>query len=70
MTTPNEPEVKWSKAFRITLHTGFTLDGVQFPSGRCVVDDPEWGLVHAATSLEDLEYVKANPDVVIEWEVP
>lgn len=69
--SPDCRETKqWSKAFRILLPTGFTLDGIQFPSGRCVVDDPEGGLVYAAVSVEELQPVKDNQNVVIEWEVP
>lgn len=63
-----EDREKWSKSFRIVLPDYTVLDGIQFPSGRCVVDHPERGLMYAAVSVEELPPVKDNPDVVIGWE--
>ncbi|MFD8866045.1 hypothetical protein ACFV1F_17000 [Streptomyces sp. NPDC059590] len=45
---------QFARGFRLHLPDGRTLDGAQFPSGRCVLDDPERGLVTAAVSIEAL----------------
>lgn len=68
LTASSGPEVRWSRAFRIVLPDYTVLDGIQFPSGRCVVDDPSRGQIHMAISLEELPPVKENPDAVIGWE--
>jgi hypothetical protein len=66
---------EFARAFRITYPDGFTLDGVRFPSGRCVVDcdcrdTPAVGtaadrLIEAATSFEHLTSI--GPLAVVEW---
>lgn len=55
----------WTRVFRIVYPDGFTLDGAQFPSGRCVVDDTVNGLVGAATDIEHLAL--RRPGDRIEW---
>jgi hypothetical protein len=58
---------EFPRGFRLH-HRGRVLDGVEFPSARCiVVDDPHDGLASAATSLEHLllNYIGAR----IEWPV-
>jgi hypothetical protein len=42
----------------------YVLHGVEFPSGRCVIlDDPEYGLATAATSIEALlERYASSPE--------
>jgi hypothetical protein len=45
----------FTRGFRLHLPGGRYLDGAEFPSGRTfVVDDPEYGLATAATSLDEL----------------
>jgi hypothetical protein len=41
----------FARAFRVRCLDGRRFDGVQFPSGRCVLDGPD-GLVEAATAFE------------------
>ncbi|HET6636801.1 MAG TPA: hypothetical protein VFH77_17420 [Streptomyces sp.] len=56
----------FTRGFRLHVTGGRVLDGAQFPSGRVLVlDDPEYGLATAATSLEEL--VKGYPDARAEW---
>lgn len=46
---------EFAKAFKaIDQETEREFDGVQFPSGRCVLDHPETGIFTAATSIEHL----------------
>lgn len=56
---------EFARAFRIVYPDGFTLDGAQFPSGRCVVDDETSGLVEAATDIDQLRI--RRPGDRIEW---
>ncbi|MFS0698323.1 hypothetical protein [Streptomyces nitrosporeus] len=45
----------YARGFRLHPRHGHPLDGAELSSGRVVVlDDPEAGLITAATSLEDL----------------
>lgn len=45
----------FTRGFRLHLADGRYLDGAEFPSGRVyVVDDPEYGLATAGSSLEHL----------------
>lgn len=44
----------YARPFRITLPDGRHLDGVEFPSGRVVVDDAHAGLFNAAASIDHL----------------
>jgi hypothetical protein len=56
----------FARGFRLHLRNGQVLDGVAFPSGRAlVVDDPEYGLVSAATSVDEL--LKGYHKARIEW---
>jgi hypothetical protein len=41
------------------------LHGVQFPSGRCVLDDEQHGLFGAATTFDGLDL---PPGAVVEWQ--
>lgn len=43
------------RTFTVTFPDGHVLHGVQFPSGRCVLDDSFNGLVEAATAFENLK---------------
>lgn len=50
MTTPPFPRV-----FRLHLNDSTALDGADFPSaGVVVIDDPEFGLITSAGSVEEL----------------
>lgn len=60
MTTDNQ----WARAFRVTYPDGFQLHGVQFPSGRCIIDGHD-SFAEGATAFEHLTLVK--PLGVIEW---
>lgn len=55
-----------SRTFRVIYPDGYTLHGVQFASGRCVLDDDVSGLVEAAMQLGDLKLVNALAR--IEWD--
>ena len=45
----------FTRGFRLHIAGGRILDGAEFPSGRVyVLDDPEYGLATAATSMEYL----------------
>lgn len=47
-----------ARGFRIVYPDGYVIDGAQFPSGRCVLDDPTSGLIEAAVSFDELPLVK------------
>lgn len=66
-TTEHPPSTPpFTLGFRLHYGHGQILDGALFPSGRClVVDDPEDGLVSAASSLDNL--LRGYPDARIEW---
>lgn len=56
----------FTQGFRLHLADGRVLDGAAFPSGRAVVvDDPEYGLASAATSLDEL--LKGYHGARVEW---
>ncbi|MET7776283.1 hypothetical protein ABZU94_10605 [Streptomyces mirabilis] len=56
----------FTRGFRLHLPAGQHLDGAEFPSGRVyVVDDPEYGLATAATSMDHL--VEGYHGARIEW---
>jgi lipopolysaccharide biosynthesis regulator YciM len=56
----------FTRGFKLHLRDGQVLDGAAFPSGRAViVDDPEYGLASAATSVEEL--LKGYHRARIEW---
>lgn len=61
---------EFARPFRVTYPDGEVLDGVQFPSGRCVVDthDPfsSRGFVEVSTGFKHLESV-AVAGAVVEW---
>ncbi|MGW4950637.1 hypothetical protein [Streptomyces parvulus] len=45
----------FTRGFRLHLADGQVLDGAEFPSGRAaLVDDPEFGFVTGAVSVEEL----------------
>ncbi|MFB6771112.1 hypothetical protein [Streptomyces sp. NPDC056337] len=57
----------FTRGFRLHLADGQVLDGAAFPSGRAaLVDDPEFGFVTGAVSVEELllGYHRAR----IEWD--
>lgn len=54
----------FARAFKVSYPDGPTLDGVQFPSGRYVVDNPKRGFVRGAVSFEELEL---PPGYELEW---
>lgn len=55
----------FTRGFRLH-HNGQVLDGAEFPSGRTfVIDDPEYGLASAATSMEEL--LKGYHGARVEW---
>lgn len=58
-TTEEQP---FARGFRLQMADGRTLDGAQFPSGRCVVDDPDVGLITATT-----EVVIRTEEARVEW---
>jgi hypothetical protein len=51
---------QWPRSFRLIQPEGRCLHGVEFPSGRVVLDHAEDGLVCAAVSMEQL---LAAPDM-------
>ncbi|MEU9208506.1 hypothetical protein AB0D27_11265 [Streptomyces sp. NPDC048415] len=56
----------FTRGFRLHLSDGRYLDGAEFPSGRVyVVDDPEYGLATAATSMDYL--LKGYHGARVEW---
>lgn len=55
-----------ARVFRVVYPDGYVLHGVQFPSGRCILDDTLTGLVEAATAIEHLKL--PGKYGVIEWE--
>lgn len=56
----------FTRGFRLHLPAGQHLDGAEFPSGRVyVVDDPEYGLATAATSMDHL--VEGYHGARVEW---
>ena len=61
---------EFARPFRITFPDGEVLDGVQFPSGRCVVDthDPfsSRGFIELARAFEHLKCVQGD-GAVVEW---
>lgn len=69
MAAPNQgPNMRpaFTRGFRIHLQEGRHLDGAEFPSGRVyVIDDPEYGLATAATSLEHI--VNGYQGARVEW---
>jgi hypothetical protein len=54
----NQPE--WARTFNLTTAGNDLYHGVEFPSGRVVLDRPESGLACAAVSLDEL---LATPDM-------
>lgn len=58
----------FARPFRVTyLDGGHEEDvhhGVQFPSGRCVIDSPLRGMYLAAV---DFDYLNLPPDAEVEW---
>ncbi|MEV7959320.1 hypothetical protein ACIO6T_41320 [Streptomyces sp. NPDC087532] len=58
---------EFTRGFRLHPRSGPALDGAAFPSGQVfVLDDPEHGLVTAATSIEEL-LRGGYHDARIEW---
>ncbi|MEU8907010.1 hypothetical protein [Streptomyces mirabilis] len=56
----------FTRGFRLHLPGGAHLDGAEFPSGRVyVLDDPEYGLATAATSMEHL--LEGYHSARVEW---
>lgn len=55
---------QYARGFRLVYPDGYAIDGVQFPSGRCVLDD-ESGLVEAAVDIDSLSL--RRPGDRIEW---
>jgi len=49
-------------------HEPEPLHGVQFPSGRCVVDHPTQGLWHASTAFEHMAEAIDLTNAEIVWE--
>lgn len=45
---------EWGCPFNVITETGDLYHGVEFPSGRVVLDHPDTGLACAAISIEDL----------------
>jgi hypothetical protein len=60
-----EMDAQYPRGFRAVWPDGFVVHGVQFPSGRCVVDSPAGGLWKAAVSFEALEL---HESAVIDWD--
>lgn len=54
----------FARPFRINLPDGREIDGVEFPSGRVVLDDIRTGLIGGYISIE---HVAVGPDDQIEW---
>ncbi|MCQ9178570.1 hypothetical protein KMT30_05905 [Streptomyces sp. IBSBF 2953] len=55
----------FTRGFRLH-HNGRTYDGAEFPSARVIVlDDPEYGLATAATSMDEL--LKGYHGARVEW---
>lgn len=62
----------YARPFQIRWPNGAYLDGVQFPSGRCVVDGGDAGpypnqLMAAAPAFEDLPLPGEDPDAYVVW---
>lgn len=59
---------QWARPFRVFYPTGGTetdvVHGVQFPSGRCVLDHESRGLYYAAVSFDALDL---GDDAEVEW---
>lgn len=55
-----------TRVFTLHMPDGAVLHGAQFPSGRCVVDDTQNGLVEGAVTYDDLQTAKAA--VCVDWE--
>lgn len=63
-----ETEQQRARVFRIVWPDGYDgMHGVQFPSGRVVIDDTTSGLIEAATSIDELMVLKNRPLARIEW---
>lgn len=60
-----EADERPTRTFTVRFADGYVLHGVQFPSGRCVLDDSFNGLVEAATAFENLQLPSAHS--VVEW---
>lgn len=60
------PSPEFTRGFKLHLRSGDVLDGAAFPSGRAfVVDDPEYGLASAASSVDEL--LKGYHRARVEW---
>lgn len=66
ITAAIEADQQRARVFRVVYPDGYTLHGVQFPSGRCILDDTLTGLVEAATAIEHLKL--PGKYGAIEWE--
>lgn len=60
-------EPNYTRGFKIVFPDRYEVDGAQFPSGRCVLDDSTSGLVQAAVSLEELPLVRDYPLGQVVW---
>lgn len=49
--------VRWARPFHATTHDGQSVHGVEFPSGRCVLDGSA-GLIEAAIILKELTVIR------------
>lgn len=56
----------FTRGFRLHLPDGRTLDGAEFPSGRCVVENLEHDIWLAALSVDVLTE-ESFPGARIEW---
>lgn len=59
----SQPDIKWVRPFRVAYPNGDRYDGALFPSGRCVLDGPDIGIVTATKAFEHLDLSSA----VVEW---
>lgn len=58
----------YARAFHVRLPgEPEMLQGVQFPSGRCVIDHPTQGLWHASTTFEHMTEAIDLSNAEIEW---
>lgn len=65
--TVSGPEDQFPRGFRAVWPDGFVVHGVEFPSGRCVIDSPaDNRLLTVAVSFEALQL---HPSAKIEWDV-
>lgn len=59
---------EFARSFRLRLpDEPDTLHGVQFPSGRCVLDHPSRGIWYASTTFEHMTEAIDLSAAEIEW---